>query len=192
MLSIHTTTQESGIVFDKQTYIPPRNINQYSFSNHFKSRLLNPHRYISINTVDKTIENGEIRYNTSDGWRFFRTIDGVGEIVIVGNIEGGDKPVLITGYSKIVDYNNAKQSTRWSDRSLNIIHLTTVLANEDSIKITDIIEETTLNKPFYIEGHKVRIPESHNVMVCTDCGLEATDKNELENNRCSTIRCWNQ
>lgn len=191
MLSVHSTIQESGIVFDKQTYTPPRNINQYSFTDHFKSRLLNPHRYISINTVTKTIKNGSIRYNTSDGWRFFRIIDGVGEIVIVGNIHGDGEPVLITGYSKIVNYDNAKKSTRWSDRSLNIIKLTTVLANENNITIRDMIEETTLDKPFYFEGHKVRIPESQNMMVCTDCELEAIDKNEFENNRCSTVRHWN-
>ncbi|MFO7834608.1 MAG: hypothetical protein R6V31_11310, partial [Halohasta sp.] len=72
----------------RSTEDPPlRNPSLYAQTDHFRERLHQQGRYVSVPIVSEAITDGQIRWNTTDGWRFALTKAGIRYIVVVSDTE---------------------------------------------------------------------------------------------------------
>jgi len=84
--------------------VPSRDPTAYAQTDHFRRRLRQTGRYLSLPLVAHAIRDGQLRFNPADGWRFATVVDGVRT----------DSPVLVTGWTEVADRETAVASDRWS------------------------------------------------------------------------------
>ncbi|PSQ06293.1 hypothetical protein BRC97_06660 [Halobacteriales archaeon QS_6_71_20] len=135
-------------------------------------------RYVTLPLAGDAIRNGQLRWNTSDGWRFAVVRDGVRFVVVVGDTET-PSPVLVTGWTEVADWDTAREADRWSDCDLHTIRLRSDLSEHRDRQIPGRIRPRVVTRPFEIGGHRVRTAAGEGHVECADCGARFRSKREL-------------
>ncbi|OYR62440.1 hypothetical protein, partial [Halorubrum ezzemoulense] len=91
---------------------PVRDPGRYALTDHFRERLEQPGRYVSTRTVSDAIREGQLRWNSTDGWRFALVEGGVRFVVVVSDTET-NSPVVVTGWTEVADREDALEASRW-------------------------------------------------------------------------------
>lgn len=135
----------------------------------------------------EAIRTGQLRWNSTDGWRFALVQDGVRFIVVVGDTETSS-PVVVTGWTEIDSWEVARSSDRWTDDDLHIIELRADLSRHHSRQIPDRIRPRAVDAPFEVGNHRVVTPAGAGYVVCADCRVRFRSKAALSGQRCSRVR----
>lgn len=157
---------------------PERDPGQYAQTDHFQHRLRQQGRYITLPVASDAIRNGQLRWNTSDGWRFAVVRDGVRFVVVVGDTET-PSPVLVTGWTEVADWDAAMGSDRWSEADVHTIQLRADLSEHRERQIPGRIRPRVVTRPFAVGGHRVRTRAGDGHVECADCGARFRSKREL-------------
>lgn len=157
---------------------PERDPAAYAQTDHFRRRLRQRGRYVTLPLAGDAIRNGQLRWNTSDGWRFAVVRDGVRFVVVVGDTET-PSPVLVTGWTEVADWDAAREADRWSDCDLHTIRLRSDLSEHRERQIPGRIRPRVVARPFEIAGHRVRTDAGEGHVECADCGARFRSKREL-------------
>lgn len=163
---------------------PTRNPGRYSLTDHFRERLAQPGRYVTVEGVNAAIRGGQLRWNTTDGWRFAHIDDGVRLVVVVCDTET-TSPVVVTAWTELADPEAARQSERWDRTDLETIQLRTELAERAERHIPDRIRPRDVPRPFRVCGHTVTSDPGEGHVQCVDCGGRFRSKAGLDRARCS-------
>lgn len=178
----HTTPNDYESLVQHDCNVPPRDTAAYKYTTHFTERLQQKHRFIYPTYVNTIIKHGQIRYSTSDGWRIVHTVAGV-DMILVIDCET-ETPVIITGYTRISDWNTAINSEKWSETECNIMYISEKLSNETARSKHRIINEATIDQQAHIFGHKLVTKDNKSVLTCEQCGKTGTTKEAFVNSEC--------
>lgn len=162
---------------------PPRDPALYAQTDHFRDRLTQQGRYVSLPVAGEAIRDGQLRWNTTDGWRFALVRGGVRYVVVVGDTDT-PSPVLVTGWTEIADWEEAMASDRWSETDVNTIQLRADLSAHRDSQIPDRIRPRVVTRAFEVGGHRVRTTAGDGYVACTDCGGRFRSKRELRESHC--------
>lgn len=162
---------------------PLRDPGLYALTDHFRERLGQPGRYVSIRTVSDAIRHGQLRWNRTDGWRFALVKDGIRFIVVVSDTETGS-PVVVTGWTEIADRETATASTRWDTTDVDTIAVRTALSESSSTQIPDRIRPHGIQRPFEVGDHRLRTQPGDSFLHCTECNRRFRSKEELTTRHC--------
>nr|WP_235063456.1 hypothetical protein [Candidatus Halobonum tyrrellensis] len=162
---------------------PPRDPARYAQTDHFRERLRQQGRYVSLAAAGDAIREGQLRWNTTDGWRFALVRDGVRYVVVVGDTET-PSPVLVTGWTEIADWEAAVESDRWSDADVNTIQLRADLSTHKERQIPGRIRPRVVARAFEVGGHRVRTAPGEGFVACADCGGRYRSKRALCESHC--------
>lgn len=157
---------------------PERDPSLYAQTDHFRERLRQQGRYITLPVAGEAIRCGQLRWNSTDGWRFALVRDGVRFVVVVGDTET-PSPVLVTGWTEIADWEAAVASERWSEADVNTIRLRADLSEHKRRQIPGRIRPRVVTRPFAVGGHRVVTEAGEGHVECTDCGARFRSKREL-------------
>lgn len=183
--TVQTTQHDfDTLAEDEQSSVPPRDVNRYEYTDHFKERLHEKHRYIQPTHINTIIRDGQFRYSTSDGWRIVHEIEGI-ELVLIVDCDV-NAPVIITGYAQIADWDTALDSDKWNDKACNIIYLCDHLSNETDVKDHVAVNMVTLESPAHIFGHTLVTDEDSSTLTCERCGVTGTKKTTFREANCHT------
>lgn len=163
---------------------PTRNPGQYSLTDHFRERLAQPGRYVTVEGANAAIRTGQLRWNTTDGWRFAYLDDGVRLVVVVCDTETAS-PVVVTAWTELADMQVASDSERWDRTDIETIRLRTVLAEQATEHIPDHIRPRDVPRPFRVCGHTVTSAPGDGHVRCRDCGGRFRSKAGMDRARCS-------
>jgi hypothetical protein len=163
---------------------PTRNPGRYSLTDHFRERLAQGGRYVTTEGVNVAIREGQLRWNTTDGWRFARIVDGVRLVVVVCDTET-TSPVVVTAWTELADPDAARRSDRWDRTDLETIQLRTALSERADQHIPDRIRLRDVPRPFQLCGHTVSSDPGKGHLRCVDCGGRFRSKDDLDRARCS-------
>ena len=163
---------------------PIRDPSRYAQTDHLRDRLTQPGRYISLPIISRAIESGQLRWNSSDGWRFVLTRDGVEFVVVVTDTETRS-PVVVTGWTEVVDDDAAARSPQWTDTDIETIKLRSALSRHREALVPDQIQPRAVCEPFRIGRHSVTTEPGCRDVVCTDCGGRFRSKSHLCEFPCS-------
>lgn len=180
--SVQTTRSDFESLVEHESNVPPRDTSLYEYTTHFKERLEERHRFIYPTHINTIISQGQMRYSTEDGWRLVYTVSGV-DMILVVDCESGT-PVIITGYTRISDWNTAINSEKWNVIDCNIMYISEKLSNETERSKHRIIHEATIEQPAHIFGHKLTTKENESTLTCEHCGKSGTTKKTFTNSRC--------
>ncbi len=133
--------------------------------------------------IGHVIRDGQLRYNSTDGWRFAETMEGIRAVVVVGDTDT-ESPVLVTAWTELADRSDAVAGDRWSELDVETIALRTDLADEAGRQIPGRIRPRTVTKPFEIAGHDVETDAGDAFVECVACGGRFRSKRGLEECRC--------
>ncbi|WP_177197716.1 hypothetical protein [Halogranum rubrum] len=167
--------------------VPPRDPSLYAVTNHFRRRLRQRGRYVTLPTVSQSIRTGQLRWNSTDGWRFALAREGVRFVVVVGDTET-DSPVVVTGWTKIDSWSDAMASDRWSDDDLHTIRLRTDLSQNPEQQIPGHIRPRIVDRPLEVGRHRITTSAGAAYVVCVDCGAQFRSKAALCGQRCTQTR----
>jgi hypothetical protein len=167
--------------------VPLRDPGVYALTNHFRRRLKQPGRYLSLPVVSETIRTGQLRWNTTDGWRFALVRDGVRFIVVVGDTET-TSPVIVTGWTELDSWETARASARWSANDLHTIRLRADLSRHRTRQIPERIRPRVVDRPFVVGNHRVLTDAGAGYVVCVDCSARFRSKAALCSRQCSDRR----
>lgn len=142
---------------------------------------------MSLPVVAEAIRIGQLRWNTTDGWRFALVRDGVRFIVVVSDTETAS-PVVVTGWTEIASWERARQSGRWTDNDLHTIQLRADLSEHRTEQIPSRIRPRIVDRAFEVGNHSVTTPAGAGYVVCTDCSGRFRSKAALCGQRCSGSR----
>lgn len=162
---------------------PVRDPGLYALTDHFQDRLVQSGRYVTIRSVSNAIREGQLRWNTSDGWRFAHTTDGVRVIVVVGDTDT-QSPVVVTSWTEIADWETALASTHWDETDAHTIQLREALSEEPDQQIPDRIRPRDVDRPFVVGDHLIRTAPGNGYVVCEECGGRFRSKTELSTRYC--------
>ena len=162
--------------------LPTRDPGRYAQTDHFRRRLEQTGRYVTLPLVGHVIREGQLRFNSTDGWRFAAVVDGVRVVVVVGDTET-DSPVLVTGWTEVTDRETALAG-RWSELDVETIRLRSVLSDEDNRQVPGRIRPRVVTRPFELAGHDVRTDAGEAAVECVECGGRFRSKRGLEERRC--------
>jgi len=162
---------------------PLRNPALYAQTDHFRERLHQQGRYVSVPIVSEAITDGQIRWNTTDGWRFALLKDGIRYVVVVSDTET-NSPVVVTGWTEVDDWETAIDSERWHDTDVHTIKLRADLSDNHDEQIPDRIRPRIVSRPFDIGGHRVTTEAGDGSVGCVDCGGRFRSKAELARRHC--------
>ena len=162
---------------------PLRNPSLYAQTDHFRERLHQQGRYVSVPIVSEAITDGQIRWNTTDGWRFALTKAGIRYIVVVSDTET-TSPVVVTGWTEVDDWETAIDSERWHDTDVHTIKLRADLSDNHDDQIPDLIRPRIVSRAFEIGGHRVTTEAGDGSVECVDCGGRFRSKAELCRRHC--------
>ena len=162
---------------------PPRNPSLYAQTDHFRQRLHQQGRYVSVPLVSEAITDGQLRWNTTDGWRFALVKDGVRYVVVVGDTETRS-PVVVTGWTEIDDWETASEAARWDDTDIHTIQLRADLSSYHDEQIPDRIRPRAVDRPFTVGGHRVVTDAGAGSVECADCGGRFRSKADLKRRHC--------
>lgn len=163
---------------------PLRNPRLYAQTDHFRERLHQQGRYVSLPIVSEAIEHGQLRWNTTDGWRFALVRDGVRFIVVVGDTET-PSPVIVTGWTEISSWSHALESGHWSENDVHTIQLRADLSDHHDEQIPSLIRPRAVSRPFEIGNHRVVTETGRGFVECVDCGGRFRSKADLCTCRCN-------
>ena len=163
---------------------PTRNPGQYSLTDHFRERLAQPGRYVTVEGVNAAIRTGQLRWNTTDGWRFAYLDDGVRLVVVVCDTETAS-PVVVTAWTELADMQAASDAERWDRTDIETIRLRTALAEQATEQIPDRIRPRDVPRPFRVCGHTVTSGPGDGHVQCRDCGGRFRSKEGMDRARCS-------
>lgn len=163
---------------------PSRNPSRYALTDHFRERLAQGGRYLTIEGVDAAIREGQLRWNTTDGWRFARVEDGVRLVVVVCDTET-KSPVVVTAWTELADPDTARRSERWDRTDLETIQLRTALSEQAEDHIPERIRPRDVPRPFQMCEHTVTSDPGKGHLRCVDCGGRFRSKAGLDRARCS-------
>lgn len=189
MTSPHSRTDDPSTSDSRRTpsNVPPRDPSLYAFTNHFRRRLRQRGRYVTLPVVSESIRTGQLRWNSTDGWRFALVRDGVRFVVVVGDIET-DSPVVVTGWTEVDSWADAQSSDLWTDDDLHTIRLRADLSRNRGRQIPGRIRPRVVDRPFEIGGHRITTPAGAGYVVCVDCQMRFRSKAALCERRCSQTR----
>ena len=162
---------------------PPRDPTRYAQTDHFRERIRQQGRYVSLPIAGEAIREGQLRWNTTDGWRFALVRDGVRYVVVVGDTET-PSPVLVTGWTEIADWETAVESDRWSATDVNTIQLRADLSTHKERQIPGRIRPRVVARAFEVGGHRVRTAAGEGFVTCADCGGRYRSKRALCESHC--------
>lgn len=157
---------------------PPRDPAAYAQTDHFRQRLRQRGRYVTLLAASEAIRQGQLRWNTSDGWRFAIVEDGVRYVIVVGDTET-PSPVLVTGWTEIADWDTALESDRWTEMDAQTIRLRAELSAHKERQIPERIRPRVVSRPFEVGGHRVHTAAGEGFVVCADCGGRFRSKRAL-------------
>jgi len=163
---------------------PTRDPGRYSLTDHFRERLVQPGRYVTVEGVDAAIREGQLRWNTTDGWRFAHIDDGVRLVVVVCDTETAS-PVVVTAWTELAEPETARRSDRWDRTDLETIQLRTALAEEADQHIPTRIRPRDVPRPFRVCDHTVTSKPGEGHVQCMHCGGQFRSKAGLDRARCS-------
>ena len=162
---------------------PPRDPTLYAQTDHFRDRLRQQGRYVSLPIAGEAIADGQLRWNTTDGWRFALVRDGIRYVIVVGDTDT-PSPVLVTGWTEVSDWEEAIESDRWSEADVNTIQLRADLAAHKERQIPGRIRPRVVTRAFEVGGHRVRTAAGDGSVVCVDCGGRYRSKRALCESHC--------
>lgn len=162
---------------------PPRTPSVYAQTDHFRQRLHQQGRYVSVPIATEAIRRGQMRWNTADGWRFALVKDGVRYVVVVSDTET-QSPVVVTGWTAIDDWETARDSSRWDETDLQTIRLRADLSSYRDEQIPDRIRPRAVDRPFEIGGHRVMTHAGSGSVECVECGGRFRSKAALTERHC--------
>ncbi|WP_435065652.1 hypothetical protein [Halobaculum sp. EA56] len=157
---------------------PDRDPGLYAQTDHFRRRLRQQGRYVTLPVAGDAIRNGQLRWNSTDGWRFAVVRDGVRFVVVVGDTDT-PSPVLVTGWTEVADWDTALASDRWSEVDVHTIQLRADLSEHSDRQIPGRIRPRVIARPFEVGGHRVRTDAGDGYVECDDCGARFRSKREL-------------
>ncbi|WP_224449605.1 hypothetical protein [Haloprofundus salilacus] len=157
---------------------PLRDPTLYALTDHFRDRLRQPGRYISIPVVSDAIEHGQLRWNRTEGWRFALVRDGVRFVVVVGDTET-TSPVVVTAWTEIADWEGAMAADRWTVDDVHTIQLRAALSETPERRIPSRIRPRVVGRPFEIGGHRLTTVAGEGHVECCDCGGRFRSKCQL-------------
>ncbi|MFW5974500.1 MAG: hypothetical protein ACOCPZ_03890 [Natrialbaceae archaeon] len=157
----------------------------YAQTNHFRERLHQQGRYVSVPIVSEAIREGQLRYNTTDSWRFALRKDGIRYVVVVSDTETAS-PVVVTGWTEVDDWAAARESGRWHETDLHTIQLRADLSAAHDEQIPEAIRPRVVPRPFAIGGHRVVTHAGSGSVECVDCGGRFRSKRTLRERRCQS------
>lgn len=162
---------------------PTRDPSAYALTDHFRERLAQPGRYVSIPIVSDAIRHGQLRWNTSDGWRFALVRAGVRYVVVVSDTDTGS-PVVVTAWTEIADWNEAISADRWTPTDVHTIQLRADLSEFAEQQIPGRIRPRAIERPFEIGHHRVASEPGARYLECLDCNGRFRSKTELTQKHC--------
>lgn len=162
---------------------PVRDPSLYALTDHFKDRLGQPGRYVTVRSVSNAIREGQLRWNTSDGWRFAYTVEGVRVVVVVSDTDT-QSPVVVTSWTEIADWDQAVSSSRWDETDAHTIRLREVLSENADQQIPDRIRPRDVDKPLVVGDHRIRTAPGNAYVVCEECGGRFRSKTGLSTRYC--------
>lgn len=162
---------------------PLRDPSRYAQTDHFRERLHQQGRYVSLPVVSEAIQFGQLRWNTTDGWRFALVRDGVRFVVVVGDTETGS-PVVVTGWTEIKDWEAALAADRWTPTDVHTIQLRSDLSDHHEEQIPTLIRPREVSRPFEIGNHRVVSEAGAGFVECVDCHSRFRSKAALTTRRC--------
>ncbi|SDY94953.1 hypothetical protein [Halopenitus persicus] len=162
---------------------PIRDPTAYAFTDHFLDRVTQPGRYMTFDAVREAIIHGQLRWNTTDGWRFAYTDAGVRYVVVVEDTET-PSPVVVTGWTEVVDSETARAASRFDETDVETIELRSALSDRSDERIPGEIRPREVDRPFTVGNHRVRTTAGDGSVVCTDCGGRFRSKATLTTRHC--------
>ena len=162
---------------------PVRDPSLYALTDHFRERLEQPGRYVSTRTVSDAIREGQLRWNSTDGWRFALVEGGVRFVVVVSDTET-NSPVVVTGWTEVADREAALEATRWDGVDVDTIAVRAALSESASTPIPDRIRPRTVTRPFEVGEHRLETAPGDPFVRCTDCGCRFRSKEGITSRRC--------
>lgn len=160
-----------------------RDPSRYSRTDHFHERLLQPGRFVTVEAAGEAIRRGQLRWNTTDGWRFALVEDGVRVVVVVGDTETAS-PVVVTAWTEVEDREAALASDRWDDGDLEAIDLRTALCEHPDEQVPDRIRPRSVQRPVCIGDHRVVTATGLGHVECLDCAGRFRSKHQLTRSLC--------
>jgi hypothetical protein len=163
-------------------HVPPRDPDCYATTNHFRERLRQPGRYVSLPVVRETILEGQLRWNSTDGWRFALVHEGVRFVVVVG--DETSSPVVVTGWTEVADWTAATESDRWPRADVEAIQLRTDLSDNRDRQIPALIRPREVPRPVTVGDHRVTSESGAGFVECVDCECRFRSKASLCSRQC--------
>ncbi|WP_233204233.1 hypothetical protein [Halegenticoccus soli] len=133
--------------------------------------------------MSEAIKRGQIRWNSSDGWRFSFVEDGIRFTVVVGDTET-PSPVVVTGWTEVESWPAALSSPRWTENDVHTIQLRSDLSAHRDEQIPSLIRPRTVDRPFEVGNHRITTEAGAGCVECNDCGRRFRSKAELCGRRC--------
>ncbi|RLM49782.1 hypothetical protein [Halorubrum sp. Atlit-28R] len=162
---------------------PVRDPSLYALTDHFRERLEQPGRYVSTRTVSDAIREGQLRWNSTDGWRFALVEGGVRFVVVVSDTET-DSPVVVTGWTEVADREAALEAPRWDGVDVDTIAVRAALSESAATPIPDRIRPRTVTRPFEVGEHRLETEPGEPFVRCTECGCRFRSKEGITSRRC--------
>lgn len=162
---------------------PPRNPDRYALTDHFRDRLAQGGRYLSLPAVGDAIRYGQLRWNTTDGWRFALVDEGVRLVVVVCDTET-PSPVVVTAWTELADREAALASDRWEFADVETIALRSALAEDPNDHVPERIRPRDVAHPFNLGAHRITTAPGAKHVDCVDCGGQFRSKSDLERSHC--------
>lgn len=163
---------------------PTRDPSRYALTDHFRKRLAQEGRYVTSEDVDAVIRTGQLRWNTTDGWRFARVEDGVRLLVVVCDTET-DSPVVVTAWTELADVDAALNAERWDRTDVETIRLRSALSERPEEHVPERIRPRDVPRPFRVCRHRLVTHPGDAAVRCLDCGSQFRSKTGLDRVRCS-------
>lgn len=162
---------------------PPRDPGRYALTDHFRERLAQGGRYLSLPAVGDAIRYGQLRWNTTDGWRFALLDEGVRVVVVVCDTDT-PSPVVVTAWTELADREEALASETWEFTDVETISLRSALSERPDDHVPDRIRPHDVIRPFHIGEHRITTAPGVGHVNCVDCGGQFRSKNDLQRSHC--------
>lgn len=163
--------------------VPSRDPSHYALTDHFRERLAQGGRYLSLPAVGDAIRYGQLRWNATDGWRFALVEEGVRLVVVVCDTET-PSPVVVTAWTEIADREVALASNRWEYTDVETIALRSALSERPDDHVPERIRPRDVVHPFKLGAHRITTAPGVSHVQCVDCGGRYRSKADLKRGHC--------
>lgn len=162
---------------------PPRDPGRYALTDHFRERLAQGGRFLSLPAVGDAVRYGQLRWNATDGWRFALLDEGVRLVVVVCDTDT-PSPVVVTAWTELADREAALASERWSFTDVETIVLRSTFAERPDEHVPAAIRPRDVDRPFRLGAHRITTAPGESHVRCVDCGGRYRSKADLERGHC--------